>query len=148
MRTKNQIIFEREDIELITLLTIEQAKKVPEYILACGDWWWLQSAGYGQTNAAFVSYDGVIYEFGNHVNRDHSAVRPAFKITGSNFKIGEKVFVESVICTVIKDGLVLTDECICHRRFDTESNNWETSELKGFIESDYFWNRYIKKEKG
>lgn len=146
MRAKSQIIFEREDIEQITLLTIEQAEKLPVDILRSDEPWWLRSPGYTRGDAAFVEGDEAS-EIGYSVDFDYHAVRPAFKITNSNFKVGEKVYIESVTCTAIKGELVLTDECICFHRFDTESNNWENSELKKFIESDYFWNRYIKREK-
>ena len=43
-------------------------------------WWWLRSSGYDSSSAAFVYDDGSIFEFGNSVNYDNYAVRPALWI--------------------------------------------------------------------
>ena len=43
-------------------------------------WWWLRSPGYDSSSAAFVYDDGSIFEFGNSVNYDKYAVRPALWI--------------------------------------------------------------------
>ena len=51
-------------------------------------WWWLRSPGVDQTSAASVGFDGniFIFEFGNSVNYDKYAVRPALWINlGSLF---------------------------------------------------------------
>lgn len=130
----------------ITLLTTEQAKKLPENILACGKWWWLRSPGCTQDIAAVVYYFGGIYEFGYYVSIDDIAVRPAFKIANLSSEFGEKVYVGKLLCTVIDKDLVLADEYVCEHRFDPELNDWETSELKAFIESEAFARRYIEDE--
>lgn len=44
-------------------------------------WWWLRSPGNDQTGAAFVYYDGAVYENGISVDRNITAVRPAMWIT-------------------------------------------------------------------
>lgn len=44
-------------------------------------WWWLRSPGNDQTGAAFVYYDGTVYEHGISVDRNITAVRPAMWIT-------------------------------------------------------------------
>lgn len=148
MKTKSIKIFEKKDVEQITLLTIEQAEKIPTNILVCDNWCWLRSPGDDQYYAARVSDDGGIFGYGSYVDYDDGAVRPAFKITNFNLEIGEKVFVENISCTAIDKNLILADGCACCYPFDTESNNWKTSKLKKFIESDYFWNKYIEKERG
>ena len=43
-------------------------------------WWWLRSPGSYQDNAASVSGEGGVYEFGNLVDGDMDAVRPALWI--------------------------------------------------------------------
>lgn len=40
-------------------------------------WWWLRSPGRYQYNAAFVNLVGGVYAFGNDVDHDNNAVRPA-----------------------------------------------------------------------
>jgi len=43
-------------------------------------WWWLRSPGYGQDRAASVFSDGDVDEYGDNVNYDDGAVRPALWI--------------------------------------------------------------------
>lgn len=43
-------------------------------------WWWLRSPGYNQYFVAYVNYDGDVYEFGDCVDNDSDAVRPALWI--------------------------------------------------------------------
>ena len=43
-------------------------------------WWWLRSPGDGQNDAAIVSYDGDVDEYGGSVDYDDTAVRPALWI--------------------------------------------------------------------
>lgn len=59
--------FDIDEVEEITLLTIEQAKKLPNHILACGKDWWLRSPGYSQRYAAYVGYGGDVYEHGSYI---------------------------------------------------------------------------------
>lgn len=143
MRTKSIKIFEKADIKQITLLTVEQAKKLPRDILDCGGWWWLRSPGIYQNFAALVYCGGGVLECGDRVDSDSYAVRPAFEIANLNFEFGEKVYVGKLPCTVIDKNLVLADECICNHRFDSKSNDWETSELKTFIESEEFCRKLL-----
>lgn len=130
--------FDISEINEITLLSVEEARKVPVSILACGKWWWLRSPGYIQERAAKVGLDGNVLEHGYFVNYEHTAVRPAFRINNLESKIGEPVRIGKTWCTVIDKGLVLADKLICNHRFDKKSNNWETSELKAFVNSDKF----------
>lgn len=53
--------------------------KTPSGAATC--WWWLQSPGYYQHNAADVRSDGFVYEGGSNVLSDYDAVRPAMWIT-------------------------------------------------------------------
>lgn len=130
--------FNISEIDKITLLSTEEAEKVPVSIRACGDWWWLRSPGGYQFSAASVNYVGGIFERGSYVNYDYIAIRPAFRLNNLNSKIGDKILINKTWCTVIDKGLVLTDYLICKHKFDSESNDWETSEIKRFINSDEF----------
>lgn len=127
----------------ITLLTIKQAKKLPRKVRTCGDWWWLRSPGYFQTRTAIVHDGGGIIRSGDYVDYDYNAVRPAFEIENLNFEFGEKVHIGKLRCTVIGKDLALADECVCNHYFDSKSNDWETSELKAFIESEEFANKIV-----
>ena len=125
-------------IKEITLLTIEQAKRLPRELLACGEWWWLRSPGYYQYTAAFVSTDGSVSYGGDCVYSDRGCVRPAFVIPGLDSKIYDQVHVGGCVCTVVDKDLVLADDVVCYHRFDAKSNDWNKSELRAFIESDEF----------
>lgn len=125
-------------IKEITLLTIEQAERLPRELRAREYWWWLRSPGYFQDYAACVSGGGSVYYYGCYVNDDYSGVRPAFVIPGLDSKIYDQVHVGGCVCTVVDKDLVLADDVVCYHRFDAKSNDWNKSELKAFIESDEF----------
>jgi len=42
--------------------------------------WWLRSLGDDTTNAAYVGFNGSVYNLGRCVNRDNTAIRPALVI--------------------------------------------------------------------
>ena len=52
----------------------------------------------------------------------------------SNLEIGDKLTLFGYHWTVVLDGLALCNTGIGQRRFDPESNDWETSELKEWLE--------------
>lgn len=131
-------VFEYDSVKEITLLTVEQAERLPLELLACGRWWWLRSPGDDPLYAAGVNYFGSVDYTGNFVDYDSVCVRPAFLISDLNSKLGTKVQIENCICTVIDKDLALADDVICEHRFDAKSSSWESSELKAFIESDEF----------
>lgn len=130
--------FDISEVDEITLLSVEEAKKLPEFIRACGVWWWLRSPGYYLFSAARVSDGGGIFDFGASVNFINSTVRPAFRINNLESETGDKVIIGKTCCTVVGEDLVLADYPICKHRFDEKSNNWETSELRKFINSEEF----------
>lgn len=136
---KNEIKqFDISEVDEITLLSAEEARKVPKSILACGEWWWLRSPGNYQLSSALVSFDGVVYEYGLLVYFALYTVRPAFRISNLESKIGDKIMISKTWCTIIDEGLALADSPVCEHRFDSKSNNWESSELKEFINSEEF----------
>lgn len=131
--------FDISEVDEITLLSVEEAKKIPQSIRARGEWCWLRSPGFKQGYAAYIMYGGGVIDVGHNVNYDNYAVRPAFRINNLECEIGDKIMVGKTWCTVVDEGLALADCTIGDdHRFDKESNDWETSELKAFIESDEF----------
>lgn len=130
--------FEVNEVNEITLLSIEEADKIPKSFRACGDWWWVRSPGFYQNLAISVRVDGDVYEIDHDVIVVSLAVRPAFRISNLESEIGDPVRIGKTWCTVVDKDLVLANHPICSHRFDKKSNNWETSELKAFIESDEF----------
>ena len=139
-----------DKVKETTLLTKEQVERLPLELLACGRWWWLRSPGSYQYDAAIVRSDGSVNHYGNYVNYDDVCVRPAFVIPGLDSKIYDKVqlggyrytlngdYIGGCVCTVVDKDLLLADDVVCRHHFDAESNNWDKSELKAFIEGDGF----------
>lgn len=125
----------------ITLLTEEQAEKLPIEMLKRGCRWWLRSPT-NSRYAANVSRDGWS-NYCRNVNDAYIGVVPAFIIDNLNTDFGNKVYVDKLQCTVVGENLVLADEVVCQHRYDENSSDWETSELKAFIESDEFAEKYV-----
>jgi len=137
----------RDYIEEIALLTVEEAKKLPKWVLANGEWWWLQSAGYSQYCTAFVNNVGWVNALGYSFDRDCVYVRPALKIKNLDLiapaygiEIGETVRILDRIAFYTGNGKVLLCEPIGVHRFDEDTNCYENSEIKEFLEN------WLKKE--
>lgn len=130
--------FDIDEVDEITLLSVEEAKKIHQSIRARGEWCWLRSPGFKQGYAAYIMYGGGVIDVGHNVNYDNYTVRPAFRINNLKSEIGDRIMIGETWCTVIDEGLILADYSICEHRFDKNSNVWEISELKEFINSDEF----------
>lgn len=144
---------------MIDLLTIEEAKKLPEDILICKTpkgfnsysyidnacWWWLRSPGYNSEFAAVVDASGAVDVDGDFVDNDHNAVRPVIRVTDLNDMeetddgyiryLGTKwvniTDYTGVVC-------LLKKKCLKNpHRFDAESNDYEKSEIKKYLEDWY-----------
>ena len=148
----------------ITLLSYEEAKKLPEEILQCKTpegyvgfnasngncYWWLRSPGYYCYDAANVSFGGWGYDDSNDVC-SNLAVRPALQNFTSD-EIAEmpktkKGYVKYLgtkwidISEYLGYPCLLKETCLKEaHRFDAEINDYEKSEIKKFIE-DWFEKR-------
>lgn len=138
-------------LKKITLLSIEEYRKYKPVIslIKKDDWWWLRSPGDLPNYAASIARNGDIEEIGSHVIND-DAIRPALSL---NLEVSDSLFwykPEKVIGTKIKYGkytwtvldaefgglYLLCDNYIGNHRFDSEFNDWNTSELKGWLETE------------
>lgn len=126
-----------------TILTLERAKKLPRTLLHREGPWWLRTPStFGRVYQ--VSHAGRIGEIGYDVNKS-CGVRPAFMTPPLNRKVGDKVFINDLLCTVVGENLVLADTIIIKSKFknmklpfDDHSNEWAESDLKALVESDEF----------
>lgn len=118
----------------ITLLTVEEYKRYKPQIPHVNDWWWLRSPGCDQDYAADVSSAGVVSLTGYGVDSDYGAVRPALRSKIIDLSVGEQVIALGNRWTVIDTGLAISNEVVARKRFDGNSNDWETSELKEWLE--------------
>lgn len=131
-------------IKEATLLSVGEYKKYHHLIPESRDCWWLRPSGFSQSFVARVHDFGIVYESGLYVITDATAVRPALRIQTSNpesFKAGDKIDIQDKKWTVLdvsEDHLyILCDSSVGVHRFDKESNNWETSELKCWLEEQF-----------
>lgn len=122
-----------------TILTEDEYKQYRHLIPLTKDWWWLRSPRGGSNGLAIAtSYGTVSYATYSYTL---GYVRPALRLKISNYKSfvqGDKIELKNISYTVLDiiDGvvLVLSDEIIARRQFDGTSNQWETSELKAYLE--------------
>lgn len=140
------------NIDGITLLSTEEYIRFKKNIVNIDCWWWLRSPGFESLYAAYVSNDGSVYNYGDFVNVDTYAVRPALIInpTSSHLEIGSKIKVADYLWTVISDEYALCDEAIvqcCFRKDWTakDANDYEASDIKKYIEN--WWVEQVKKGK-
>lgn len=133
------------------LLSIDEAKKIPQYILACDSWWWLRSPGYDTNYAAGVYFDGVVAE-GGRVGNDFSSVRPALHLKSdvSNFERTKKGYIKFGhkpdgkpikwidVSEYVGFPCMLMKKLYEYHSFDKKSNVYEISEIyKRLQELDY-----------
>lgn len=132
-----------------TLLTVEEAEKLPERLRKHAYVWWLQSCGYCSDYAACVYPDGIVSHDGDYVCFYYD-VRPVLVISnleslglkiGDIFEFGDKEF--EIISN--NKAFCLTD--IGNNVFKRDSNvlnanNYERSDVKKFI--DYWFKNNIE----
>ena len=112
----------------VTLLSIEEAARVPEKLRAIGRWWWLRSPGMAVARACYVGRDGstspVGYYVGNspYENEEGSCigVRPALVIgnlKALNFVMGEEIELAGHRWTIISGNMALCNDVIGEQEF-------------------------------
>lgn len=131
------------DIEEITLLSVEEAEKLPNYILAIDRWWWLRSPSYNQNRAVYVVNDGDIFVSGWPVNSGSRSVRPALRI--SNLKSYDLKFYDIIkflnnLWYVISDDMLLSVKAVGHTAFNNDalkpnSNKFEGSDIQKWLQN-------------
>ena len=124
----------------ITLLTEEEYEKYNNMhrIPTVNDRWWLRSKGYDQNCTADVLYDGEVSLYGSYFSDGDFAVRPVLKSEILNMPIGTMFAALGNTWWMIDNHFAISADVITHRRFDPDSNDWETSELKKWLEQ---WGR-------
>ena len=151
-------------VEGAYLLSREEVKKLPVWILANGYLWWLRTPGlkdedvetylfdrpvnYNDDNASVVCcvyYDGDIYDPGYFVNdKLNVCVRPALKVANldeQNLVIGDLVEVFGLLAQYIGNNSVLLCESIGVHNFDESTDDYDNSELKVWLNN---WLKDIK----
>ena len=71
-------------VEDITLLSTEEAEKLPKDILKFSNYWWLRSPGRWQDSVTLVSIDGGFGDYGLIIDKSDFGVRPALIVSNLN----------------------------------------------------------------
>lgn len=133
--TKNDVLETR-------LLSLKEFVQYRDIIPPCLKWWWLSSPAILEKSAphvAFVSYRNYVNsDAGSDVNCGDGGIRPAFVIKNLDCDVGQKVLVGRLICTVLNDNTVLSDWCCDESIFDADSNDYEKSVIKEYINTGEF----------
>ena len=138
------LTIKNEDVLSADLLSLEEAYKLPQWILANGYCWWLRSPGIYfdldanincDSNATIVLDMGYASNWGRSIDYDRGGIRPALTVANlPSLKIGETVEVLGFMAQYVGDNKVLLCEPIFEGRFDSKSNDYETSEVKQKID--------------
>ena len=119
----------------ITLLTVEEYRKYKSAVPNIEDWWWLRSPGNADDRAAYVCPKGAVLSRGDGIRSDDDAVRPALKSDEIILDVGEQFIALGNRWTVIGKGVAISNGVVATHRYDSDSNVWETSELKEWLEA-------------
>lgn len=125
----------------ITLLTYEEYKTYKDIVPLVNNYWWLHTP-FNSALVRIVDPDGNISPCGQAINY-YSGVRPVLRMKLSNSKSlcpGDTIRIGSKNFTVLSwnenELVALCDEIIAVRKFDSKNGNWETSELKVWLETE------------
>lgn len=129
------------DFIVITLLTKKEYFRYKHIISLAGESWWLRSPDDCCSVYRVSGIGGQVYS--NGCINDYSGVRPALYMSlvnqkslksGDNIRIGSRNF---IVLSWEKDKLLaLCDKCIDKQIFDAHSNQWSTSQLKQWLNTD------------
>ena len=129
-----------QNIQEITLLSVEEANRLSKSDRTIDGWWWLRSPGKPHHHAAFVNYNGEISSFGTPVTRDYGCVRPALRIScfPPNLTVGSKTELFGCCWTKISRDLLLCDTSVGTTAFhelvlDPNPNEFETSDIRVWL---------------
>lgn len=135
---------------MLSLLTINNANKIPHNILKCNTDWWLSSPGKTDDLAAYIDGDlGYIVEYGFFVTNTTLGVRPILKLSKNKLKklpvtnhgtvlYGTDQYGASYewfdISQYINESCLLMKECVLDNMKYGETNIYETSDIKKYLE--------------
>lgn len=131
-------------IKNITLLSRDEAEKLPQDIRKFSTWWWLRSVGVDFNSAAYVFDTGIVNYLGYDVNNTDPGVRPALicdNLESLDFKIGDYVTALGKIWQYIgNDMILLSGEPLTRMAFRKESdapdaNVYEKSDVKKYLDN-------------
>ena len=118
------------------LLSVEEYEKYKGVIPVIGSWWWLRSPDDDGDIAADVDFDGSVSTLGLLVNYTNG-IRPALRVQKSeisNLQIGDRKIYYDFPFVKIDEDLLIAEVPIAFDKFDDDSNDYEKSYVKRFLE--------------
>ena len=118
------------------LLSIEEYEKYKCVLPHIKNWWWLRSPGHYSHGAASVDDVGSVGTLGISV-KYANGLRPALRVSSSeisNLQIGDRKIYYDFPFVKIDDDLLIAEVPIAFDKFDDESNDYENSYVKKFLE--------------
>ena len=135
--------FEYQVVE-VTLLSKEEYMEYRSGIPVLEHWWWLRSPGADARFETCVYPINELYKHGQFVEDAYVHVRPALKIKVTNpktftyIKCIKLLGMDWTVLDIFDDVIyLLCDESLGCHVFDSNSNKWETSELKSWLEEEF-----------
>lgn len=120
----------------IFLLSIEEFREYADHIPKIMCLWWLRSPGVARSVGSYVSLTSYeAFDFGIRVNTAGIAVRPALRLNDKqkSLEIGDRFIEAWFPWIVIGDDIAIAEMPVAFLRFDEESNNYETSDVRRFL---------------
>lgn len=115
--------------------------------------WWLRSPGYFTSSIAYMNRNGYLDRYGIYVGRNNNAVCPALHLNPDYLKSlerTEKGYVEfgNMKWLVLNEdtGLLLSKEAVARHLFDAESNNYEQSEIRTYMNGELLNELFTEEE--
>lgn len=138
-------------IEEITLLSYEEFKKYKSVIPNINAWFWLRSPAFNSKYASSIFSRNGISDYVYGLSDKEGCVRPALRLNtfdSSELQPRDKVQLFGLDWTVLnitKNQIyILADNIVAQRRFDSTRRKWESSELKAWLEEDWFPKALVK----
>lgn len=157
MKIKNvtRVIAREVNLEITgaTLLTVEEARELPEKLRKRSYlWWWLRSPGKDSSHIAYVGFDGAINNYGADVDKYTGRVRPAIIISNLdafNLQIGDTFVFGRAEFEIITNSKALCSTWIEISPFREDwkaddTNDYEKSDIKKIV--DEWFEKSIKGE--
>ena len=122
----------------ISLLTLEEAKALPENIRQYRGWWWLRTPGDERFTVAFVYNGGSVNSYGTDIGYNYNCVRPVLTIADLDFfdlEVGDTLAIQNKRYIYIGDNRVIYNGELVYHRFDEDSNDYEKSEIKKIVDN-------------
>lgn len=136
-----------------TLLTVEEAKQLPDEVLnAVHDSWWLRSPGrYVKYAACVFGVNGRVFDFGDFVYKE-LGVRPVIIFKSSDLEVGDKFIAFGYKWTVVFPNKALCNDIIRYSAFHkdcqaSDANVYEKSDIKEYVDCWFAHNCCDSEEK-